>query len=88
MNQQTPRTKKAVNTLSVRLPPELYNKIAEKALEQGDTLNSVFIEIVTKGFEQDANMQRAVEDFVISIVSPERMRELLHGRQAPNHITT
>lgn len=88
MNQRTPRQKKVVNTLSVRLPPELYNQVAEIALEKGDTLNSVFIDLVTKGLKQSTDMQRAVEDFVISIVSPERMKELLNGWKAPNHVTT
>lgn len=87
MNQRTPRQKKVVNTLSVRLPPDLYNKIAEIALERGDTLNSVFIETVQKGLERNVDTQRAIEDFVISIVTPERMRELIHGR-TPTHVTT
>lgn len=88
MNQKTPRQKKVVNTLSVRLPPELYNQIAEIALEKGDTLNSVFINVVTKGLERSADNQRAIEDFVISVVSPERMKELIHGRQGITTVTT
>jgi predicted DNA-binding protein len=88
MNHAQPKPKKVVNTLSVRLPPELYNRIAEIALERGDTLNSVFIEMVSAGLDRKAAEAKIIEDFVLSVVSQERLKELIHGKPENSHITT
>lgn len=80
MNQSQPKPKKVVNTLSVRLPPELYNRIAEIALERIDTLNSVFIEMVEAGLDRKAIEAQVIQDFVLSVVSPEKLKELMNGK--------
>lgn len=82
MNQTSPKPK-TVNTLSVRLPPELYNQIAEMALTTGDTLNGVFIKVVRLGLSREVDRDQAVRDFVFSVVTKERMRELLDGKSEP-----
>jgi predicted DNA-binding protein len=81
MNQTQPKVKKVVNTLSVRLPPELYNRIAEIALERNDTLNSVFIEMVSAGLDKKASEQQVLQDFIFQYVPQEKLKELIHGRQ-------
>lgn len=80
MNQTQPKSKKVVNTLSVRLPPELYSKIAEIALDRNDTLNSVFIEMVEAGLDGKAAERQIIEDFILTVVTRERMKELIHGK--------
>jgi predicted DNA-binding protein len=87
MNQMQPKHKKVVNTLSVRLPPDLYNKVAEIALERGTTLNSVFIELVDSGLNFKAREQQILENFIVSVVTPERLKELING-QPQIRITT
>lgn len=82
MNQDSPKPK-TVCTLSVRLPPELYNKIAEKALATGDTLNGVFIQVVRIGLDKKENQDQALRDFVFSVITRERMKELLDGHDKP-----
>lgn len=88
MNQTKPKSKKVVNTLSVRLPPEIYNQIAEIALDRGDTLNSVFIEMVSAGLEQKAVEQQILQDFILQYVPQERLKELIHGKNPSTLITT
>lgn len=79
MNQDTPKPK-TVNTLSVRLPPQLYNQIAEKALNTGDTLNGVFIKVVTLGLQRELDQDEMIRNFIFTIVTKERMQELLDGK--------
>lgn len=88
MNQTKPKPKKVVNTLSVRLPPELYNRIAEIALDRGDTLNSVFIEMVGLGLDRKAAEEQVLQDFILQHVPQERLRELIHGKSNLTQITT
>lgn len=80
MNQSQPKLKKQVNTLSVRLPPELYNKIAEMALERGETLNSVFIEMVQLGLDRKSSEELIIQTFITNIIPQERLKELINGR--------
>ena len=87
MNHREPRTKKVVNTLSVRLPPEIYNQIAEIALERGDTLNSVFIEMVGAGLERKAAEAQILSEFILQYVPQERLKELIHGKTDITRIT-
>lgn len=87
MNQVQPKQKKVVNTLSVRLPPNLYNQVAEIALERGTTLNSVFIELVDSGLNFKDRERQILENFILSIVSEEKLKELTNG-QAKIRITT
>ena len=89
MNQTQPKPKKVVNTLSVRLPPELYNQVAEIALEQGATLNSVFIELVDSGLNYKQKERQILENFIISVISEDKLKELIHGnRPQATRITT
>ncbi len=88
MNQTQPKSKKMVNTLSVRLPPELYNQVAEIALEKTTTLNSVFIELIQAGLVRKDMEQQILENFIISVVSPEKLKELINGKPQINTVTT
>lgn len=89
MNHTQPKPKKVVNTLSVRLPPELYNRIAEIALERGETLNSVFIEMVGAGLDRKAAESEILQEFILQYVPQERLKELIHGKpQDYTRITT
>ncbi len=88
MNQSQPKPKKPVNTLSVRLPPELYNKIAEMALDRGETLNSVFIEMVHLGLDRKSNEEAVIQRFITEIVPQERLKELINGRPQKAVVTT
>jgi predicted DNA-binding protein len=88
MNHTQPKSKKVVNTLSVRLPPELYNRIAEIALERGDTLNSVFIEMVGTGLDRKIVEERILQDFILTYIPQERLKELIHGRQETRYVTS
>lgn len=87
MNQKQPKLKKVVNTLSVRLPPDLYNQVAEIALDSNSTLNSVFIELVDSGLNFKEREQQILENFILSVVTPERLKELIHGK-AQVRVTT
>lgn len=82
MNQTAPKPK-TIHTLSARLPLDLYNAIAEEALATGETLNGLFIKYLRIGMERNADREQAVRDFIFSIVTEERMKELLRGNQAP-----
>lgn len=88
MNQKQPKPKKVVNTLSVRLPPELYNQVAEIALERGDTLNSVFTEMVAAGLNQKASEQQVLEDFIIQHIPRDKLKELINGKPSITTVTT
>lgn len=88
MNHTQPKPKKVVNTLSVRLPPELYNRIAEIALDRGETLNSVFIEMVGAGLDRKVQEQQILQDFIFNHIPREKLKELIHGRQEITRITT
>lgn len=88
MNQMQPKLKKVVNTLSVRLPPELYNRIAEIALDRGETLNSVFIEMVEAGLDRKAAEEQIIQDFILTVIPQEKLRELIHGKKDLSRVTT
>jgi len=88
MNQSQPKPKKVVNTLSVRLPPELYNRIAEIALERNDTLNSVFIEMVEAGLDRKTAETKVLQDFFLQHIPHDKLKELINGNANLTRITT
>lgn len=79
MNQSKPKPK-TVCTLSVRLPPDLYNQIAEKALATGDTLNGVFIQVVRDGLSKQNLREAIIQDFIFEVVPRNKLKELIDGK--------
>ena len=81
MNQTTPDTKptkkvKVTNNQTVRLPIALYERIAELALREDTTLNTMIIRLVTLGLGHQANFDKAVRDFVFRIVTRQEVENL------------
>ena len=78
MNQRTPKTKKT-NSQTVRLPIELYDKVAEVALQEDTTMNTMIIRLLNMGLDHQINFEKAVRDFVFRKVSTTEMENLIHG---------
>lgn len=81
MNQSTPKTKQT-NCQSVRLPMDLYEQIAELALREDTTMNSMIIRLVNMGLGHQSNFEKAVRDFVFRTVSPQELKDLANGKVA------
>jgi predicted DNA-binding ribbon-helix-helix protein len=76
MNQRTPKT---TNNQTVRLPMDLYERIAELAMREDTTMNTMIIRLLHMGLGHQANFEKAVRDFVFRIVSKEEMDKLTYG---------
>jgi hypothetical protein len=79
MNQRTPKSK-TTNSQTVRLPIGLYERIAELALREDTTMNSMIIRLLNLGLGNQANFEKAVRDFVFRVVSPQELKDLADGR--------
>lgn len=81
MNQHTPKAK-LTNTQSVRLPMALYERVADMALQEDTTMNSMIIRLINLGLGHQVNFEKAVKDFVFRYVTKEEVESLANG-QAP-----
>lgn len=84
MNQSTPKIK-TTNTQSVRLPMDLYEKIAELALQEDTSMTVAIIRLIKLGLGSQANFERAVRDFVFREISKKELEELSHGKAPVVH---
>lgn len=78
MNQSTPK-EKTTNTQSIRLPIELYERIAELAINDGTTMNAMILRLINLGLGHQTNFEKAVRDFVFRYVTKEEMEKLQNG---------
>lgn len=79
MNQTKPKAKQT-NCQSVRLPMPLYEKVAELALREDTTMNSMIIKLINLGLGQQTDFEKAVRDFVFRTVSPQELKDLMNGK--------
>lgn len=79
MNQRTPKAK-ATNCQSVRLPMDLYEQVAELALRDDTTMNSMIIKLIKLGLGEQYQFEKAVRDFVFREVSQRELQELIDGK--------
>lgn len=79
MNQRTPKAK-ATNCQSVRLPMDLYEQVAELALREDTTMNSMIIRLINLGLGHQNDFEKAVRDFVFRTVSPQELQDLINGK--------
>lgn len=79
MNQPKPKPK-MTNTQSVRLPMALYDQVADLALNEDTSLNSMIIKLINLGLGHQRDFEKAVRDFVFRTVSQDEMRELINGK--------
>jgi hypothetical protein len=77
MNQSTPTQKvKTTNNQTLRLPMGLYERIAELALREDTSMNSMIIRLINLGLGHQANFDKAVRDFVFRVVTKEEVDRL------------
>jgi hypothetical protein len=84
MNHPTPKTK-TTNNQTVRLPMDLYVNIADLALREDTTMNTMIIRLLNLGLGYQTDFEKAVRDFVFRTVSKEELDILIHGKAPVIH---
>jgi predicted DNA-binding ribbon-helix-helix protein len=78
MNQKTPK-QKTTNTQSIRMPMELYERVAELALHEDVSMTNMIIKLVNLGLGHQVNFEKAVRDFVFRIVTRQEVERMANG---------
>lgn len=59
---------------------DLYEQVAELALRDDTTMNSMIIKLIKLGLGEQKQFEKAVRDFVFRTVSASELKELIDGK--------
>jgi predicted CopG family antitoxin len=79
MNQTTPKAK-TVNTQSIRLPMDVYEKVAKIALEEDTSMTAVILRLINFGLGHHLDFEQAVRQMFFRYVTQEEVKDLANGK--------
>lgn len=78
MNRVKPKRK--IQTLSIRIPIELYVLISQHAVDNDlPSLNASVIELIEKGGRAATDKDDIISQFILEFVPKEKIEELING---------
>ena len=78
MNQ--PKPKRAVKTLSIRIPEDQYIEASQWGIDKGfPSLNAAIIQLMKAGLESEKEKDSAVGQFILEYIPHEKLKELMNG---------
>lgn len=60
---------------------DLYLNVSQHALDtESPSLNAAIISLITQGLASEEEKSKIISQFIVEVVTPERLKELMNGR--------